>query len=291
MFEKISYTWRLMRASWDILMRDKGLLIFPLFSSISCLLIMASFAIPIYRANAWHPPARDAQVAQQIAYYGTLFCFYFANYFVITFFNAAMVACAVNQLQGGNPSIAYGFNTAASRIHLIFGWALLSATVGLALRLIEDRSKRVGQIIAGLFGMAWTVLSYLVVPILVVEQKGPFAALKESSVLLKKTWGERLVGNASFGTIFFLLALPGIAMIAIGIALSSSTHSATPVIGFVAIAVIYFVVLSLIHSVLQVIFQSAVYLYAAQPAAIQSSGPRGFPVELISNAMAQRSRN
>ncbi len=288
MFQKISYTWQLMRASWDILMRDKGLLIFPLLSGISCLLIMASFAIPIYQTRSWHPPARDAQIAQQIIYYGTLFCFYFANYFVITFFNAAIVACAVSCLQGGEPTVAYGFNTAASRIHLILAWALLSATVGLVLRIIEDRSKRIGQIIAGIFGMAWTVLSYLVVPILVIEQKGPFTALKESSILLKKTWGERLVGNAGFGTIFFLLALPGIAMIVIGIALASSMHSATPVIGFVTVAVLYFVVLGLIHSVLQVIFQSAVYLYAAQPAAIQSSGPHGFPVKLISNAMVAK---
>ena len=121
------------------------------------------------------------------------------------FFNTAIIACAINRLQGGEPSVGYGFSVAMSRIHLILGWALLSATVGLALRIIEDRSERVGQFVTGLLGMAWTVMSYLVVPILVVEQKGPFAALKESSVLLKKTWGERLVGNSSFGLIFFLL--------------------------------------------------------------------------------------
>ncbi|HSV14858.1 MAG TPA: hypothetical protein VLI90_11395, partial [Tepidisphaeraceae bacterium] len=77
MFEKISYTWSLMRASWDVLKRDKGLLIFPLLSGISCLLIMASFAVPIYQAKAWHPPGRDAQPVQQVMYYGALFCFYF----------------------------------------------------------------------------------------------------------------------------------------------------------------------------------------------------------------------
>jgi hypothetical protein len=280
-----------MRASWDILKRDKGLLIFPLLSGICCLAVMASFAVPIFMAGAWRPPGRDSQAIHQIVYYGTLFCFYFANYFVITFFNTAIVSCAIRRLQGEEPTIAQGFQDAFSRIHLILGWALLSATVGLVLRIIEDRSKRVGEIVAGLLGMGWAVLSYLVVPILVVEQKGPFAALKESSVLLKKTWGEQLVGNMGFGGIFFLLMLPGVAVIVIGGALSSSMHSAAPLVGCIALAVVYFITLALVQSALQAIFQAAVYLYAANPAPAQvgmSSGPRGFPVELISNAMTSK---
>jgi hypothetical protein len=140
--------------------------------------------------------------------------------------------------------------------------------------------------------MGWAVLSYLVVPILVFEQKGPFAALKESSVLLKKTWGEQLVGNMGFGGIFFLLMLPGIAVIVIGGALSSSMHSAAPLVGCIALAVVYFITLALVQSALQAIFQAAVYLYAANPVPAQvgmaSGGPRGFPVELISNAMTSK---
>jgi hypothetical protein len=280
-----------MRASWDVLKRDKGLLIFPLLSGISCLLILASFAIPIYQSHAWHPPARDAQPVQQVMYYGALFCFYFANYFVITFFNAAIMACAVSRLQGGEPTIGYGFSVAMSRIHLILGWALLSATVGLVLRIIEDRSKRVGEVVAGLLGMAWTITSYLVVPVLVVEQKGPFAALKQSASLLRKTWGEQLVGNSSFGFLFFLLVLPAIALVIGGGYVASSMHSAAPIVACIGVAVVYCLILSLVHSALQAIFQAAVYLYAAQPAGVAagtSGGPQGFPVQLLSQAMAAK---
>src|SRR4029077_13330612 len=104
----------------------------------------------------------------------------------------------------------------AARLPVIAGWALVSATVGLILRIIEDRSARIGQIVAALLGMAWTVVSFLVVPILVIENKGPIAALKDSTALLKKTWGEQLVSNFSFGMIFFLLALPAFALFILG---------------------------------------------------------------------------
>jgi hypothetical protein len=135
--------------------------------------------------------------------------------------------------------------------------------------------------------MAWSVLSFLVVPILVVEQKGPFAAFKESSVLLKRTWGERLIGNSSFGLIFFLLLLPAIALVAVGGMLASNAHSASLFIACIGIAVVYGTLLMLVNSALHAIFQAAVYLHAAQPATI-ASGPRGFPVQLLSNAMTAK---
>ena len=66
MFEKLSYTWELMRASWGVLQRDKRLLVFPLLSGIACLLVLASFAIPIFITGYWHPPTRQADIVQKI---------------------------------------------------------------------------------------------------------------------------------------------------------------------------------------------------------------------------------
>ena len=154
------------------------------------------------------------------------FFFYFCNYFVITFFNAAIVACAFLRMEGGGePSIGDGFREALARVPLIIGWAFLAATVGLVLRIIEDRSPKVGAFVAGLLGMAFSVVSFLVVPVLVIERKGPFSALKESTKLLKGTWGDQLVGNFSFGSIFGLLSLPAIILFAIAVGLIVSGHA------------------------------------------------------------------
>src|SRR5438045_1322603 len=106
-------------------------------------------------------------------------------------------------MRGGSPTIGDGFRAAANRMPVILGWAILSATIGLILRVIEDRSEKIGQIVSGLLGAAWTLVSFLVVPILVIENKNPFTALKESTVMLKKTWGERLAGNFGLGLISF----------------------------------------------------------------------------------------
>jgi hypothetical protein len=268
-----------MSACWQVLKQDTKLLIFPLVSGTCCLLLLISFAVPLYFTDRWQPPGGDAGATQQAAYYGVLFLFYLCNYFVVIFFNAGIVACATLRMSGGNPTVGDGFRAAAARLPAIAGWAVVSATVGLILRLIEDRSKWVGRIVAGLLGAAWTVVSFLVVPILVVENKNPITALQESTALVKKTWGEQVAGNFGFGLIFFLLALPAIAVIGLSI---FSGHIA--VIGAcVALAVVYFIGLALVQSALHSIFQAAVFLYARD-----GQVPAGFEAELLGNAMLRK---
>ncbi len=273
---KITRTWSLISECWQVLKQDKSLLVFPLISGICCLLLLASFAIPIFATGAWEPPGHDATTQRQVVYYGTLFAFYVCNYFIVVFFNAAIVACAAVRLGGGNPTLADGLRAAASRLPVIAGWALVSGTVGLVLRIIEDRSEKVGQIVAGLLGMGWTIVSFLVVPILMVENKGPVEALRDSTALLKKTWGEQLLSNFSFGMIFFLLAIPAFGVIFLGLFAGSKVILITCAVS----AVVYLIVLALVQSALQAIFQTALYLYARD-----GHVPEGFHAEVLENAL------
>ena len=279
-FEKISYTWGMMKASWWVLMKDKELLLFPLFSGICCLLVIASFALPLYKTGAWRPPAPEERTAfTQAAYYALLFLFYFCNYFVIIFFNSAVIACAVFRMRGGNPTLSTGISAALARLPQIVGWALVSATVGLILRIIEERSKKIGQIVSAILGAAWSVTTFLVIPILVVERKGPFRSFKESAVLLKKTWGEQLIGNFGFGVIFFLLGFG--ALVPFGLAVVAPTAILKGVL--IVAAVGYLILMALIQSTLQTIFQAAVYLYARE-----GKAPEGFDQAALASAMRTR---
>jgi hypothetical protein len=277
MFAKVSYTWALMRASWDVLKKDKTLLLFPLLSGICCLLVLISFALPIFLTGMWQPPTHEAGQVNTIVYYGILFLFYLANFFVITFFNTAIVSCAMLRLVGGTPTLADGFREAAARLPQIAGWTLLSATVGLILRIIEDRSKLIGRIVAGLLGMAWTVTSFMVVPIIVAERKGPFGALKGSAEVLRKTWGEQLIGSFSFGTIFGLLSLPAVALVVMVAFLGNLPLLVLTIL----LSVVYFIALSLVQSTLQSIFQAAMYLYAYN----KGMAPEGFDSDLLASAL------
>jgi hypothetical protein len=272
---KFSRTWSLMLECWHVLMQEKSLLVFPLISGICWLLLLASFAVPIFVTDSWRPPGHDAEPIRQVAFYGTLFAFYVASYFIVVFFNAAIVACAAMRLSGGTPTIGDGLRAAGARLPVIAGWALVSATVGLILRIIEDRSDKVGQIVAGLLGMAWTVVSFLVVPILVIENKGPIAALKDSTSLLKKTWGEQLISNFSFGAIFAVLTIPAFVVVILGFYLGGATVG----IVCVCLAAIYWVALALVQSALQAIFQTALYLYA------RDGQVQGFRTEVLSGAL------
>jgi len=277
--QKFSRTWSLMRASWQLLKQDKEILVFPVISAVCCLLVMASFAVPMFLTEYWRPPGTSAPGGQQVAYYAVLFLFYVANYFVVIFFQSAMVACAAIRMRGGDPTVADGLRAAMSRLHLILGWALVSATVGMVLKIIEDRSKWLGRFVAGLLGMAWTLATFMVIPVMVVEQKGPFAALKESAVLLKKTWGEQLISNVSFGLVFTVLAIPGILLMVAGF----FTGSTVGVIACLALGMIYLLLLATVQSALQAIFNTALYLYARE-----GQVPAGFESGMLDSAMAQK---
>lgn len=269
---KISQTWALMQASWDLLKQDTEMLFFPLLSGLSCLLVLISFALPLVVSGQF---SIETDFAQPL-YYLLLFGFYLANYCVITFFNSALVACALIRMQGGNPILADGFKGSMERLPLIIGWSLLAATVGFVLRIIEERSEFVGRMVAGVLGMAWTMTSFLAVPILVIERKGPLDALKDSAHLLKRTWGEQVVSNFSFGLVFFLLALPAVVPLFLGL-MSGNIVGITIGVG---LAIVYWILLSLIQSALQVIFQTALYLHVKE-----GPEPQGFPVHLLDRSV------
>ena len=283
--ERISYTFSMMKASWDVLMKDKELLVFPLVSGICLILVMLSFILPMVHYDMFQ---KEKMEQSQGIYWLIVFAFYYVNYFVIIFFNSAVVACAIYRMRGGDPTLKTGFNAALSRLPQIAGWAFVAAVVGLILRILHELADRIKndigrvvvQLIISLVGMAWSVVTFLVIPILVVEKKGPIDAIKESARLLKKTWGEQLVGNFSFGIVFFLLSLIGIVPLVIGFVLLAHKMMA---LGFILIALgaIFLIVTSLVQSVLQSIFQAAVYLYARDGRA-----PAGFPESQLGGAMA-----
>src|SRR5260370_20607117 len=116
--------------------------------------------------------------------YVVAFAFYFCNYFVIVFCNAALVSCAMLSFHGHKPTLADGFRAASSRLPQILAWALVSATVGVLLKVIENAHEKVGQFVSALLGTAWTVMTYFVVPVLVVEKVGPFEAIGRSMPVL-----------------------------------------------------------------------------------------------------------
>lgn len=282
MFTRIANGWELTKQSYRVLMLDKELLLFPLMSGFSCLLVLGSFAAPLWNSKYINVIMNDQQVPQDPVAYIILFAFYFVNYFVIIFFNSALVACAIIRLKGGDPTVADGFRAAMNRLPQIAGWALVSATVGFILKLIESRSERVGQVVAGLLGMAWSITTYFVVPVLVVEKKNPFEAIKRSVGILRETWGESLVANFGIGMIIFLIMIPLILLIVSGGFLIAS---GSIVMGGALIAIGFMLILlvSLVSSAIHSILIAVLYMFAAE-----EEIPQQFDRSLIAHAFARK---
>jgi hypothetical protein len=283
MFERISRGWQLTKQAMQILKLDKELLVFPLLSGIACILVLASFAVPLFLSGALDSIEGDPENAtQNVLMWLVLFAFYFVNYFIITFFNSALVGCAVIRLKGGDPTVADGFHSALPRLPQIASWALVAATVGVLLKVIESRSERVGQIVAGLLGMAWSITTFFVVPVLVIEGLGPIDSVKRSVSVMRKTWGESLVSNWGIGLIVFGLSLLAMLPIFAGGFLINSGLNVVGV-ALIAVGVVSLIAVALVSSALNSIVLAALYIYAAE-----DRMPDGFDSGLVQGAFAQK---
>ncbi|MFL6547556.1 MAG: DUF6159 family protein [Povalibacter sp.] len=276
MFTRFARSWELIKASSTVLRQDKELLLFPLFSAIAALLVSASFMIPLFVAGAFdHMDSHSSNAGTWVV----LFLFYLTQYFVIFFFNAALIGAALIRLDGGNPTLADGFRIASSRFVQILGYAAIAATVGLILRIIEERAGFIGRWIAGLLGLAFTVATFLTVPILVTENVGPVDAIRESATMLKRTWGENIIGNGGMGIVFFLGYIGVIGIGVFFIYLTAQTGNA-PLIITMCLAIAFAVVaLALIQSALQGVYSAALYRYATEGDAGQ-----GFTASVLGDA-------
>ena len=263
MFARLSNGWTLAKQSFRVLMLDKELLLFPLLSGISCLLVLASFAIPLWNSEFGQALFEDGEGTQNPLAWVVLFLFYLVNYFVIVFFNSALVACALIRFKGGDPTVGDGLRASMQRLPVIFAWAALSATVGVILKAIETQSERIGQIASALLGAGWSIATYFVVPVLVVEKAGPVDAVKRSWSVLKKTWGEAIGANFGIGFMVFIASFLCFVPIFVGGYFLANDQMAlgisSMVFGFVALMIV-----SLVSSALNSIILTALYLYAAE---------------------------
>src|SRR5438477_6861887 len=247
--------------SFRVLMLDKSLLVFPLLSGVASFLVLASFIGGIWASGY----SSHGDAVADTAAWALLFAYYFASYFVIVFFNSALVACAMIRFRGGSPTLADGLRASRERVAQIVAWAFFAATVGVLLRMIAERVGFLGKIVIALLGAAWTVATYFVVPVLVVEKLGPFDALQRSSAIIKKTWGESLVSNVGIGLVTTLVTVlavitTGVLSVVLAVKLASIGVAAAG-----AVLVLLIIVLAaLVSSALSSIVLSASYLYATE---------------------------
>ena len=265
---RIGRSFQLVGMSYRILMQDKELMVLPLISGAFIVAALAglSFGFGVDTSRF------DRNSA---ATYVPLFTMYVVSYTIGIFFQAAVVAGATERMRGGDPTVRSALAAAARRMGPILMWAIVAATVGVILRVIQDRLAFVGRIVAGLLGAAWSLATFFVVPVLVLEERSIPDSFRRSVSVFRSTWGETVVGGTTLGAAavcawLTLIAISGLTAMALGpLALAVFAAGA--------------VFLMIFFSALQGIYVASLYRFA-------TGGTSGLDPALLGQAFVQKKR-
>lgn len=271
----IGRTWDLYKKSFDVLCADVEIVLFPIMGALSAILLAAGFFFPMYHFGI---PESLGRGTADWDTYGLLFLWYYLNYLVILFFNSALVGCANIRLSGGNPTVRDGLRIALRHLDRIASWALMAATVGLILDSLRNRgNKLIGRLIGAGLGLSWTLMTYLIVPVIILEDRTTYGSMERSAELFRQRWGEQLTGGVGFGFLNLMLLIPGLLLAWLLFALDH------------ALAVImllwYIIILATLSSSVKGIFTVVLYRYAAT-----GDLPGTFSSHLIDKAISADSK-
>jgi hypothetical protein len=261
---------RLAQASWAILRSDPALGLLPVLSFAG----LVAYLVPLLGIAAGLGAFEPSQ--RPLAYVLAAW-YYMGAAFITVFFNAALVAGAMAHLRGEHPSVADCLRMAGARAGRILVYALISATVGLALRLVREEFGLLGRAVAAIAGIAWGIATAFAVPVLVLEDVSAIESIRRSMQILRERWGESVVGTGAI-TLPLLAVGLGVAVVgAVGLAV-------VPALG-VLILVAGFAALCVVGAALSGIFRTAVYAYATGQGALG-----GFDTADLSNAYSVKRR-
>jgi hypothetical protein len=272
-------SWSLFKSSWGVVRSEPSLIWFPVLSALlvviaSLLLLGVLVGVVALNPNLQQALNNSSAAADTgetgspllaVAGVLVLFVYYLLISTIATYFATGMAGAALRRLDGHDTSFAEGIQIANSRLGLILGFAAIEATVGVVLSLLRNQrqgSNLAGNLLASLGNLAWGVATFLVIPVIADHPTSPCGAIQKSTSLLRKTWGEQLIGSGGLGLIFGLLAAAIVVLTVLAVFLVSSVAALLwTVLGIGGGALI---LLAVLNSTLSGIYKAAVYRYASQ---------------------------
>ena len=262
-------------ASYEVLRRDKALLALPFMGFLGSMAITLALWIPIWLMTNGVESATATDAAewglQPVVWISVIVSCLLVS-LISVFFSVALAYGAWQRFQGNKPTISDCISAAVDRLDVIVPWSLLTGTIGLLPTIarnlrdfLKDLPFFIGPIITVLswvFAIVWDVISFLVPPILVVERPRPLASFRRSRQLFRDTWGTQLVNQVSFGLIWLVGVVVGLAVVAVVGAIPFALGVPGAVYILAALGIVWVAIVSVAIGALTGVFKMALYLFA-----------------------------
>ncbi len=287
---RLKTAWLLMKQSFRVLTINKQLIKYPLMAGIFSLLLALIFiAVIVLAKDAFVYEAEDA-FGDGTFHFTPLgmaagFVYYVLVFFAINFYNAALTAHVLDIFRGTSGTYKSYLKRAWAKKTQLFVYTLITASVGIILQAIEQRSRILGWIVSRFLGALWSLANLFTVPIIVESDSSASSAIKQSTKLFVSRWGENIAGRIGFGGIVFLLYLLCIFPVFYVLLMLGSLAGTY---GFIA-ALVVLLVLSVLVVAVEVaassILNAALYVYARY-----QQIPAAFDADLLNGAFRQKKR-
>ena len=187
---------------------------------------------------------------------------------------AGLVHCANEEMHDRDSSFGAGIGAAFAHLPALLGWAAIQTLVGWLLSMIQGNGgdnifiSIIRLVLASLAAVVWSVISFFVLPMIMLRDKGPISGIKESVGLIRQTWGKQIAGGVRLGGVVFLLAfLPAMVLVAAG-GFAIFSDKAALGVPLLAIGVIVLLAAQALLSALRAVFSVALLHYAENQEAI-----------------------
>ena len=272
---KFSKSWALFKMCFSIVKSHKSIMLFPIISSITLVIVMAGF---VGGGTIIIDPDSEEVSIMEMLY---LLSAYIVSAFIMVYFNVGLASAVKRHFEGKEISISLCLRDTNKHIHVIFAYAAIAGTVGFILKILEQKFEGLANILVRIMGAGWALATFFIAPVLASEDIGPVDAIKKSINTFKKTWGETLILDIGMGLINFFIAL-GFTLFGVGlIFLAVMLESMTLIILTIVLLLIFLFILGLLFTTLGAVYRTALYYYATN----DGKAPPQFNQHLLQNAI------
>jgi hypothetical protein len=281
---KFKASWLLLKETWKYLRADKEIIWIPFITAAITVfafgILLTLFVVAVLAGDL--PTSTEGQPMTPVEWL-FLFLVYIMCAFTLALSQGGIAHTVSVRAHGGNASLGEALRAAFSRWRDLLIWAIITSTVGIALRAIFERSQLLGKIVSGLIGAAWSVLTYFTVPAMILDKKSAISAIRHSGAVFKRTWGETIISNVTLGLAFFVINLGVIMSVFLLGLIAFFLHVSIVLVLIVGILliVLFIVCSALIQASLEAILKVLLYMYANE-----KTLPQNFNQELLTQVLS-----